>query len=101
MKRQNLTDGTAQWFDLEKAQRFEEDTYWDGNNTISQATGSQWHHETMFRTAGGVFVLHYYSQWQGTQTTWLRQEPSIAHAWLLRNGHDEAVPAEYVAGMEI
>jgi hypothetical protein len=42
MRRQALTDGTGRWFDLDKAERFEEATFWDGRNRISLATKSQW-----------------------------------------------------------
>ena len=45
MRRQATTDGSGSWFDLDKAESFEEETQWNGNNHISKATGSQWEHE--------------------------------------------------------
>lgn len=42
---------------------------WNGSNHISQATGSQWEHESLLRTAGGWWVLHRWSQWQGVSPT--------------------------------
>jgi len=41
MRRQPLTDGSGRWFDLDSAIRFEEATFWDGNNRRSKSTGSQ------------------------------------------------------------
>jgi hypothetical protein len=66
MDRIKLTDGSGRWFNADAAQAWEESTYWDGHNYISHATGSQWEHERMYKTKGGVYVLHSWSQWQGT-----------------------------------
>lgn len=62
MARTVLTDGTNRWFDKSKAERFEEDTYWNGNNLISKATGSQWDHQALYRTAGKKWILASFSQ---------------------------------------
>lgn len=101
MNRQNLTDGTPRWFDLERAQRFEEATTWDGSNHISDATGSQWDHEAMYHTASGTWVKHFSSQYQGRGETWTMVDESDAFAWLLRNGHTDAVPESYIATQEV
>src|SRR5690606_26064843 len=57
MARVNVIDPETRelvgWFDDEKAERFAEDRDWNGSNWISVATGSQWHHEELYRTAGG------------------------------------------------
>jgi hypothetical protein len=81
MRRQALTDGSG-WFDLDSAERFDEATIWDGRNRISLATGSQWDHEALYRTANGRWVKHWWSQWQGTVAE--------AAAWLVQNGYDPA-----------
>src|SRR6476469_265050 len=56
----------AGWFDVDKAERFGEETRWNGENQISVNSGSQWEHEALYRTAQGRWVLHWWSQWQGT-----------------------------------
>lgn len=59
MNRIVLTDGSGRWFDGEKAQQWEEETYWNGNNHISKTTGSQWEHETLYRTKGEIYILRH------------------------------------------
>jgi hypothetical protein len=78
------------WFDPEKAEEFEEDRDWDGSNFISAATGSQFAHQSLYRTAGGRWVLHEWSQWQGSLPSWQFLADSRAREWLLENKRDEA-----------
>ena len=92
MKRINLTDGSNKWFDLDRAQRFEEDTHWNGNNMVSVATGSWTEHEALYRTASGWFILNAWSQWEGSRETWERISEPTAFDWLLKNGYPEEVP---------
>jgi hypothetical protein len=89
MKRQNIDNG--KWFDLDAAETWEEDTWWNGNNHISRATGDQFAHEQLYRTAKGTWVLHAWSQWQGSGQSWTEIEQGEAMAWLLRNGHADEV----------
>ena len=89
MSRVNLTDGS--WFNPEIAERFAEDTRWNGTNRISIATGSQWDHEELYRTKTGRWILHAWSQWQGTVPTYEEISDSRARTWLLRNKEDAAV----------
>ena len=100
--RHNITNGT--WFDSDKATVFKEGTRWNGNNHISLATGSQWEHEELFCTAGGAWVLHHWSQWQGSEPRYDQVDEAEAAAWLRRNEHHEVAaslfPAE-TAGAEI
>jgi hypothetical protein len=86
MTRLLLDDG--RWFDADKAQKWDEDTYWDGHNRISCATGTRWDHETLYRTAKGRWVLHWWSQWPGTRPSFREITPQEAASWLLRNGYD-------------
>ena len=44
-------------FSPEKAERFAEDTDWDGSNEISVNTGSQWDHQCLYRTSADKWVL--------------------------------------------
>lgn len=101
MKRQPLTDDSGAWFDLDKATPYDEDTYWDGNNTISVATGSQWDHEMMWRTAGGRWILHRDSSWRGSGESWEAVEPDVAARWMVRNGHEPPELTAQVAKLEI
>lgn len=71
------------WFDLDAAERFIERTVHDGRNAISVNTGSQWYHETLYRTAKGRWVLRRVDAWEECS-------PKVAAAWLILNGHDDA-----------
>jgi hypothetical protein len=47
-------EGAAIVLNTEAAQDcWPEAIYWDGSNQISKATGSQWNHETLYRSARG------------------------------------------------
>ena len=79
------------WFDIESATKFSEDTWFDGSNRISKATGSQFEHEALYRTAGGRWVLNKWSQWQGTHETWEFVSDVEAREWLIAQNEDAAV----------
>lgn len=89
MARINLGGGL--WFNPEAAECFGEDTRWDGNNHISLATGSQWEHEELYRTRKGLFILHRWSQWQGSTPSYETVEDETAQQWLIDNDHAAAV----------
>ena len=97
-----IIDGGG-WLDLDTAQQFAEKTAFDGRNHISVNTGSQWEHETLYRTTRGTCVLHSTSDWQGSRDTWTRLSADEAVAWLIRNDHEPESPAEQaiVAAMEV
>ena len=99
MTRQELTDGSGKWFDLAQARKYKEDTYWNGNNTISCATGSQWEHEELYYTKGKRWIKHWMSQWQGSLPQWTEITPTRAAEWLVNNHHGAhpSVEAEYAA----
>ena len=65
---------------------------WDGNNHISRATGSQWKHETLYRSRKGRYYRVRTSQWQGSQryAEWVSRHE--AARWLL--AQDEDLPAD-------
>jgi len=90
-----LTDGSGRYFDADKAQSWDEGTRWDGRNHISKASGSQWEHEALYRTEGGVYVLHHWSQWQGSNESYEEVTAEEAAAWLSKNEHtiDDATNA--------
>ena len=92
--RENVFDECGElvgWFDRAKAEEFDEGARWDGSNHISLATGSQWDHEILYRTAGGRWVLHRWSQWQGRPERYRFITDAEAQTWLLKNEHDAAV----------
>ena len=94
MERVNVFDlegNLVGWFDEEKAEKFSEAERWDGSNNISIPTGSQWNHEELFRTAGGRWVLHWYSQYEGRPDSYRFITDHRAREWLLLNQEDEAV----------
>jgi len=96
MKRQMIEDGeTTKWFDVDKATKYNEDTCWNGSNRVSVSTGSQWDHHVLYRTAGGSWVRHRWSQYQGRGESWVRLSPSEAVQWLIANNHE--LPEELVA----
>jgi hypothetical protein len=69
-----------------------EDTYWDGNNHISKATGSQWHHQRLYRSRKGRYYIEHTSNYQGyvDRVEWISHR--LACAWLLNNS--EELPEE-------
>jgi hypothetical protein len=83
------------WFDLDRASAYEEATDWDGSNRVSLATGNYAEHEILYRTAGGRWVLHHYSQWRGQTPTYKFIRDSEARDWLLLCEHDEAVAKHF------
>lgn len=98
MNRQPLDDGG--WFDLDTAEHWDEATRHDGRNMISIATGSQWDHEELYRTRKGLWVLHAWSQWQGSTESWQRLSTPIAIEWLIRNKESDAAERHGAAEVE-
>lgn len=101
MTRIQLTDGSGNWFDQDTAEEFKEDTRWDGNNHVSIATGSKFDHEALYLTERGAWILHSWSQWQGSCESYESIEEERAHLWLLNNGHHDSVPSDVVAEAEV
>ena len=108
MKRVALTENgnkTGQYFDTEKAELYKEDTFWDGHNHISKATGSQWNHEALYHTASGKWVKNTYSQFQGSTETYEIITLADAAEWFVNNEYkDEELPEslkDIIANLEI
>lgn len=105
MARQALTgksgESTGAWFDPDKAACIDEDTWWNGSNQISCATGSQWEHEALYRTAGGKWILNHWSQWQGSGESWSLVTDHDAAAWLVRNHADHPDAMAAIAANEV
>ena len=101
MERKALTDNSGQWFDIETAEVFEESMEWNGNNNISCATGSQWEHEKLHRTASGKWVLNWWSQMQGSLESWTEVSDEEAARWLVRNGEESDIVSDEIADLEL
>ena len=78
------------WFDYDKAERFTEDTEWNGSNHISVNTGSQWNHQMLLRTKQGRWVLMVCSDYQGTLPSFEFAGEQAAREWLILNKQDTA-----------
>jgi hypothetical protein len=86
MARYQIDDESFVNTDLAKEQ-WDEDTYWNGNNHISKATGSQWEHETLYLSSKGRYYVVHTSQYQGSTPSARHLELREAAAWLLNNDH--------------
>lgn len=84
MSRIALSDGSG-WFDAERAVKFEEGTFWNGNNHISRATGSEWDHQALYYTRSGRWVLNEWSQRQGSLESYREIDVAEAAQWLVAN----------------
>ncbi|MDR3286945.1 MAG: hypothetical protein LBT27_05840 [Prevotellaceae bacterium] len=89
MRRVALTDNSGSWFDEEKANVFKEDTYHDGQNWISKATGSQWEHEVIYVTKECRFILNHYSNFQGSRETYELISKREAAEWFAKQSFDD------------
>ncbi len=105
MTRINISDvdghQTGQWFDMDSATEYREDQWHDGSNLISSVTASQWHHEDLYRTAGGRWVLNAWSNYEHVPATYRLIGDKTAHKWLKTNGHWDSVPDDVLEGAEV
>jgi len=74
------------------SQSWQEGTRWDGRNHVSLATGSQWDHQTLYRSRRGRYYVVHTSQWQGSRAYGEFVSSHQAAVWLLANEHQ--LPAE-------
>jgi hypothetical protein len=79
------------WFDPSSAERFDEATRWDGNNSVSVVAGDKYGHEALYRTKKGRWILNRWSQWQGVEETYEFIGDDKAREWLLKCEEDKAV----------
>jgi hypothetical protein len=82
-------DGAPQligWFDPSKAEVFEQDKRWDGNNMVGVITGSQWVDEYLYRTKGGRWVRnHDATRYCNGNAVYEFLTDAQAKDWLLRS----------------
>lgn len=88
------------WYSSDRAKRYSEGTRWDGNNNVSLATGDQWRHQQLVRTAGGRWVLSSWSDWQGSRELHEFVSDDAALAWLIACEYTEA-DIERITGEQI
>ena len=80
---------TGRFFDDKKADHYTEGSTWNGSNHISDATGSQSEHESLYRTKSGVYILNCYSAWQGSRDTCEIITKEAAAKWFVKNNYQE------------
>jgi len=81
------------WFDPQKAEVFEQDKRWDGNNMVGVITGSQWIDEYLYRTKSGRWVcLNDATRYHNGSAVYEFITDEQAKDWLLRSEcNDNAV----------
>lgn len=87
MTRQQILDEQGElagWFDPTKADQYPSATYWDGKNQVCSATRDYYTTETLYRTAGGRWVLQSWSRWQDMPDGWRYVSAEDARQWLIR-----------------
>jgi hypothetical protein len=80
---------------------YSEGRFHDGNNWISLATGTQWNHQTLYRSRKGRYYVVNSSQWQGSRefAEWVSNEE--AARWLLLNRPKESLPDDLAKAEEL
>jgi len=87
MARYRMDDGTI--IDTDKAaDTWGEETDWDGRNHISRPTGSQWHHQKLYKSRKGRYYVEHSSDYQGSREHVEWVSPEEAARWLLLNEHE-------------
>lgn len=96
-----LAGQTAGWFDPDSATGYDDGDRWDGHNNVGAASGSQWTSETLYRTAGGRWVLNRdASRCDGGPDTYEYVTDEQARDWLMRTrtqANEDAI-AEHFPG---
>ena len=73
---------------------WEENTYFDGRNQISSATGSQWEHQMLYESSKGNFYIVSESAFSPTTAEFVDEKQAVT--WLLQN---EEEPPERLASV--
>jgi hypothetical protein len=89
------------WFDRDAAEKFaERKAAFDGANLAGVHLRDQNAGQVLYHTAGGRWVLHEWSAWQGTEDQWSFIGVDDAREWLLINGDDDAIEFLFGAPVE-
>ena len=82
-----MEDGKV--LDTDKASaEWEEAIDWNGRNFVSRPTGSQWEHETLYRSSRGRYFIERTSQRLGSKPHADLVTNERAAVWLRTNDHD-------------
>jgi len=75
--------------DTEKAvQEWAEKTDWNGNNHIGRSSGSQWRHQSLYRSSKGRYYLYFISDVQSEKDYVQFLGLKEAAGWLLLNAYE-------------
>jgi hypothetical protein len=87
MSTYRMSDGTVVRTENAKAS-WDEETWHDGSNMISRATGSQWRHETLYKSRRGRYWVEHISNYQGSvdRAEWISNEE--AARWLIHQDYE-------------
>jgi hypothetical protein len=87
MSKHRTEDGKI--LDTEKAkQNWDEATCWNGSNSIGRSTNSQWHDQTLYKSAKGRYYTVTVSRVDGESDHAEILQPEDAAKWLLLNDYD-------------
>ena len=87
MSKYRMEDGRVLNTDKASAE-WEEAINWNGQNFVSRPTGSQWEHETLYRSSKGRYWLEHRSDRPGSRPHAELVTNQRAAAWLLANDHE-------------
>jgi hypothetical protein len=88
------------WFILESAVAFREDyEYVNGFDRVSVNTRSERHHQTLYRTAKGQWVLSDWTDYADSVNEYRFVDEDTAQRWLTLNNEDAAVE-KYFGALE-
>lgn len=91
-RRERTLDG---WFEADSALEVAETTTFDGRNNISVHSLSEFHHQSLYRTKGGRWVLCTWSQWQNSEPRYEFVDGETARKWLTINGSDDVITRHF------
>ena len=90
-----LTSPTGAWFDVSKAEKFRDESFWDGRNWVSLATNSSTESQNLYKTASGKYILHSTSRWQGVTDKYILLSCDEAAEWFAKQDFPfERIPEE-------
>lgn len=86
----------AGWFNEESATEIAERTEWDGRNQVSvHQLADEFHHQSLYRTKGGRWVLCTWSQWDGHEARYEFVDDATAKEWLIVNGSGDVITQHF------
>jgi hypothetical protein len=92
VRKQELTDNSGRWFDMDSAKVYLEAVMLAPDGTpVSRAAGNSWEHETLYLTTHGTFVMHFADEHNPTLNQFVEWDVKKAVKWLLANGHGAEV----------